>query len=207
MILDLERITHPLQLAKGSHEPGSGKGCAMNVVSYTNGDVRITDFPDCSAVPLSRIFQTVNDALADAVTGLLSPENSLLALRLGFRTVGTGARSSLDFIQAQASWWHRLTGRQTSPYDWHLGNIPEVFGYLAEAFATNDPMMVTLWDGEQIPILNRWTWDTDRLVAFADKAIDLWEQMIPATEGASEPVTDTQINDAIGRMLAMPANA
>ncbi|WP_183114115.1 hypothetical protein [Mycobacteroides abscessus] len=42
MTLDLERITHPLQLAKGSHQPGRGKGCAMNVVSYTNGDVQIT---------------------------------------------------------------------------------------------------------------------------------------------------------------------
>ncbi|EIT89467.1 hypothetical protein [Mycobacteroides abscessus] len=207
MTLDLERITHPLQLAKGSHQPGSGKGCAMNVVSYTNGDVQITDFPDCSAIPLSRIVQTVNDALANEVTGLLSPENSLIALRLGFRTVGTGTRSSLEFIQAQANWWHQLTGRRTSPYDWHFGNIPEVFGYLTGQFATDDPITMTMSDGNEMVVLNRWEWGTDKLIAFADKAIDLWEQMIPSSEGASEPVTDAQVNDAIERMLAMPANA
>ena len=35
--MDLYRITHPLRLAKGSHQPGSGKGRAMNVISYING--------------------------------------------------------------------------------------------------------------------------------------------------------------------------
>ena len=28
--MDIDRITHPLRLAKGSHQPGTGKGCAMN---------------------------------------------------------------------------------------------------------------------------------------------------------------------------------
>ena len=28
--MDIDRITHPLRLAKGSHQPGSGKGSAMN---------------------------------------------------------------------------------------------------------------------------------------------------------------------------------
>jgi hypothetical protein len=35
--MDLYRITHPLRLAKGSHQPGSGKGCATNVISNING--------------------------------------------------------------------------------------------------------------------------------------------------------------------------
>ena len=35
--MDLDRITHPLRLAKGSHRSGSGKGCATNVISNTNG--------------------------------------------------------------------------------------------------------------------------------------------------------------------------
>src|ERR1700761_748135 len=34
--MDLYRITHPLRLATGSHRPGSGKGCATNVISCTN---------------------------------------------------------------------------------------------------------------------------------------------------------------------------
>ena len=47
--MDLDRTTHPLRLARGSHQPGSGKGCAMNAISYINGDEQITDFPATSA--------------------------------------------------------------------------------------------------------------------------------------------------------------
>lgn len=86
--MDLERITHPLRLAKGSHLPGSDKGCAMNVISYINGDTHITDFPGCSARPLAAFVQVCNDLLAGP-DGYLSPENSLLALELGWQTVGT----------------------------------------------------------------------------------------------------------------------
>ncbi len=86
--MDLERITNPLRLAKGSHQPGSGKGCAMNVISYINGDARISDFPACSARPLAAFVQSCNDLLAGP-GGYLSPEDSLLALDLGWRTVGT----------------------------------------------------------------------------------------------------------------------
>jgi Protein of unknown function (DUF732) len=35
--MDLYRITHPLRSAKGSHQPGPGKGCATNVISHTDG--------------------------------------------------------------------------------------------------------------------------------------------------------------------------
>ena len=31
--MDFDRITHPLRLASGSHQPGSGKGCAVNVIA------------------------------------------------------------------------------------------------------------------------------------------------------------------------------
>jgi hypothetical protein len=86
--MDLDSITHPLRLARGSHQPGSGKGCAMNVISYINGDSHITDFPDCSARPLAAFVQLCNDLLAGP-DGYLSPKNSLLALELGFQTVGT----------------------------------------------------------------------------------------------------------------------
>jgi hypothetical protein len=86
--MDLDRITHPLRLARGSHRPGSGKGCAMNVISYTNGDDRITDFPTCSARPLAIVVQACNDLLAGP-SGYLSPEHSVLAIELAWQTVGT----------------------------------------------------------------------------------------------------------------------
>ena len=88
MSLDLDRITHPLRLARGSHQPGSGKGCAMNVISYINGDAKITDFPECSARPLARMVQALNDRLSGP-DGFLSPENSVIVLDLGWLTVGT----------------------------------------------------------------------------------------------------------------------
>jgi hypothetical protein len=93
--MDLDRITRPLRLAKGSHQPGSGKGCAMNVISYINGDAQITDFPACSARPLAVLVQSCNDQLAGP-DGYLSPENSVLALELAWQTVGTeGASDSV----------------------------------------------------------------------------------------------------------------
>lgn len=86
--MDLDRITHPLRLARGSHQPGSGKGCAMNAISYINGDTQITDFPATSARPLASFVQLCNDQLAGP-EGYLSPEDSLLVLDLGWLTVGT----------------------------------------------------------------------------------------------------------------------
>lgn len=82
--MNLNRITHPLRLAKGSHQPGSGKGCAMNAISYINGDAQVTDSPACSARPLAAVVQSCNDLLAGP-DGYLSPDNSLLALELGCR--------------------------------------------------------------------------------------------------------------------------
>jgi hypothetical protein len=78
---DLYRIKHPLRLANGSHQPRSGKGCAMNVISYVNGDERVTDFPACSARPLSLLGQSSNDLLGGP-DGYLSPQPSELALEL-----------------------------------------------------------------------------------------------------------------------------
>src|SRR5271168_4088725 len=101
--MDINRITNPLRLAKGSHQPGSGKGCAMNVISYINGDEQITDFPVCSARPLACLVQSCNDLLAGP-DGYLSPENSVLALELGWQTRGTAAVPN-DVIYACVAEW------------------------------------------------------------------------------------------------------
>jgi hypothetical protein len=86
--MDLDRITHPLRLAKGSHHPGTGKGCAMNVISYIMGEAHVTDFPATSARALSLLVQSSNDLLAGP-DGYLSPEHSVPALDLAWLTVGT----------------------------------------------------------------------------------------------------------------------
>jgi hypothetical protein len=67
----------------------------MNIVSWENGDVTITDYPDCSNRFLSKLVQNVNDSLADD-DGHLSPQNSLIALELGHATVGTTNHTLTD---------------------------------------------------------------------------------------------------------------
>ncbi|MCW2496079.1 hypothetical protein, partial [Jatrophihabitans sp.] len=84
-------ITEPLRLAVGSHRAGSGKGCAMNLISWENGDTEITDMPDCADPVLARIVQKVNDNICTHRDGdLLCPACSIAVLDLGHRTVGTG---------------------------------------------------------------------------------------------------------------------
>lgn len=90
----MQDITTPLRVAVGSHDAGSGKGCAMNVVSWINGDTTITDYPDCSDLLLTRLVQHVNDSLCghtdDDDGELLCPDCSRVAIDLGLRTIGTG---------------------------------------------------------------------------------------------------------------------
>ncbi len=86
--MEFDRIAHPLRLASGSHQPESGKGCAMNAISYVKGDTRITDFPATSARPLASFVQVCNDLLAGP-DGYLSPADGLVVLDLGWQTVDT----------------------------------------------------------------------------------------------------------------------
>ena len=60
----------------------------MNAISYITGDVEITDYPECCARPLATIVQWCNDRLAGP-DGYLSPEDSVVALDLGWQTVRT----------------------------------------------------------------------------------------------------------------------
>jgi predicted GNAT family acetyltransferase len=91
---------HPLRLSVGSHKAGSGRGCAMNVISWENGDSTITDFPSCSDQFLSRLVQRINDGICTHRDGdFLCPSCSAQVLELGHRTVGT----ALDWPAAKAA--------------------------------------------------------------------------------------------------------
>lgn len=86
----MNNIIEPLRLAVGSHQAGSGKGCAMNVISWESGDATITDFPGCADPFLARVVQRVNDTICTHRDGdLLCSPCSLDVLALGHRTVGT----------------------------------------------------------------------------------------------------------------------
>lgn len=128
-------ITEPLHLGVGSLA-APGQGCAMNLVSWTNGDVEITDYPKCSDRVLSQLVQNFNDiccrcaiprqtwaclahhdvdcidiecAGEDAwdyveITragygdegDVICAEHAVIAIGLGFRTVGTGGWTELN---------------------------------------------------------------------------------------------------------------
>jgi hypothetical protein len=144
--MDLDRITHPLRLARGSHQPGSGKGCAMNAISYINGDEQITDFPATSARPLASFVQLCNDLLARP-DGHLSPEDCLTVLDLGWLTVGT-AEVADTVIHA----W--VTKLLVSP-PWGVvryagGAAAEAISEIAELhrrLAPGDTPPIAAWDG------------------------------------------------------------
>lgn len=144
--MDLDRITNPMRLARGSHQPGSGKGCAMNVISYINGDEQITDFPATSARPLASFVQLCNDLLAEP-DGYLSPANSLVVLDLGWLTVGTA-----DVADSIMHIW--VTKLLTSP-PWGVlryarGAAAEAIADIAELhrnFVPGDVPSIVSWDG------------------------------------------------------------
>ena len=149
--MDLDRITHLLRLAKGSHLMGSGKGCAMNVISYINGDEPVTDFPTCSARPLSLLVQSTNDLMAGP-GGYLSPEHSAVALDLAWRTVGTA-----DVPDAVAHAW--AAELLTSP-TWGVMRYAKITAHKAildvaerhRAAAAGDMPPVDTWDAAGLEV-------------------------------------------------------
>jgi len=130
-------ITNPLRLAVGSHEAGSGKGCAMNVISWENGDTKITDFPDCSDPLLTRIVQRVNDTICNhRDEDLVCAPCSLIVLALGHRTVGTGTVDLTDLERRMI--WVRIATDQARQVQ-HLNADLRVDAAIlaAEAWADN----------------------------------------------------------------------
>jgi len=124
-------MNHPLRLAVGSHQAGSGQGCAMNVVSWESGDTTITDMPDCADRVLARIVQRVNDMLCTHRDGdLLCPACSVLVLDLAHRTVGTGT-VALTKLQRRHV-WVRIAADQARQVA-HLNTDPRVMAAILAA--------------------------------------------------------------------------
>lgn len=204
MSIDLHRITHPLRLANGSHKAGTGHGCAMNILSYITGEPTISDFPECSARPLARMVQCVNDFLADQDTQpwvpgeapavkFLSPEDSLLALDLAWSTVGTADTDDTTL----AVWGHRILNNAhaivteanpTDPYAWDLVS----FG--SEGARLGDYVKAAANAAQAVYIAA----DIDALVLFVEDAIALWKDLNDVVSPEADPVV---VNEAIGRMV------
>lgn len=78
-------------LAKGSRPRGSGQACVMNYLSYLNGDVQVTDLPDCTEPQLAMLAQNVNDDLCwhTGPSDLLCSDCAGELLRLAPLLIGT----------------------------------------------------------------------------------------------------------------------
>lgn len=81
-------------LSRGSYDRGSGKACIMNAISYLNGDIEITDAPDCVAEPLRHLFIQINDrvcygGLGESGREELCPQCSHLMWLYGARIIGS----------------------------------------------------------------------------------------------------------------------
>ncbi|WP_372663688.1 hypothetical protein [Amycolatopsis kentuckyensis] len=94
----MSTFTAPPRLAVGSHPGSTTYLCAMNVISWENGDREITDFPACTPRPLARMVQMVNDTYCRHITQELDPDTerkvsvlcascSMKMLNLAHRTV------------------------------------------------------------------------------------------------------------------------
>jgi hypothetical protein len=124
-------VDHPLRLAVGSHQAGSGRGCAMNVISWESGDTMITDMPACADRVLALIVQRVNDSICTHRDGdLLCPACSVKVLDLAHRIVGTGTHPLTEMERRRV--WVRVAADQARQV-LHLTSAPEALAAIEAA--------------------------------------------------------------------------
>ena len=198
----MSAVDHPLRLAVGSHEAGSGKGCAMNVISWENGDTTITDFPDCADRMLAKIVQRVNDGLCTHRDGdLLCPACSGEVLALGHRIVGTGTHL-LDERERHRV-WVRVAADQARQVA-HLNPDSRVMIAIQAAEGWCDGTVST----EQCRVAARAAdavtaaasayADRAQRLALAHRAVDVWCEWAGFTPGTPDPAVTAA---AVHRML------
>ncbi len=109
------------RLAAGAFRPGSERLCAMDLLCSMLGEP-LSGFPSCSARPLARMVQAVNDGAAEA-SGILGEEAGRRVFDLALSTVGTG---ELDDRSA-AAWMADVLGAPWGRFTWggrHPGALP-----------------------------------------------------------------------------------
>lgn len=104
MSTEIERFTPP-RLVIGSHDPGEGYGCALNVLSWEQGQPQAADYPSGVWNPFRAMVATLNDSICDHTEettpcgcDILCPGCSVAMLDLAHRvrhTDGLLGRSSI----------------------------------------------------------------------------------------------------------------
>lgn len=210
MQLDLE---YPLRLAVGSHEAGSGRGCAMNALSWMMGDQEISDFPDCSAGPLARMVQGVNDLLgrengttrvvsgdpqADVVetATFLNVEDSLTVLDLAWSTVGTAGADQFT----TAIWAKRVIQKAWFVYQESASDSMDVQDMLRQAmFAAFSDNLLGF-----AAAITQAVYDTVGgfgMTVFVADAIALWRELMEMDAPAE--VDQAAVAEAIDKMVSV----
>ena len=196
--------TNPLRLAVGSHQAGSGKGCAMNLISWENGDTKITDMPDCSDQLLTRIVQRVNDTICNHRDGdLLCAPCSLIVLALGHRTVGTGKLDLTDLERRVI--WVRIAADQARQVQHLNADLRDDAAILAaEAWADNPTYAAAHAATAAYAAANAANYASnastpDQRLNLAQRAIDLFEQL---TSHVAPAVDEAVTRKALESMLA-----
>ena len=202
-------VDHPLRLAVGSHEAGSGRGCAMNVISWENGDTTITDYPDCADRMLAQIVQRVNDTICTHRDGdLLCPACSVEVLALGHRIVGTGTHLLTELERRRV--WVRVAADQARQVA-HLNPDPRVMSAIQAAEGWCDGTVSTeqcraAADAAGWVAARAAAWDAARAydakpaqrLALAHRAVDVWCEWAGFTPGTPDAAVTAA---AVQRML------
>jgi hypothetical protein len=208
-------VEHPLRLAVGSHEAGTGMGCAMNVISWESGDTTITDLPACADRMLALIVQRVNDRICTHRDGdLLCPACSVKVLDLAHRIVGTGTHPLTELERRRV--WVRVAADQARQV-LHMTSAPEALAAIEAAEGWCDGTVTA----EQCNAASAAAYNAayayayaaaadaayaaahtaanaDERLRLAHRAVDVWCEWAGFTPTAPEPVIVTK---AIERML------
>jgi len=203
-------IEHPLRLAVGSHQAGSGKGCAMNVVSWESGDTTMTDMPACADRLLARIVQQANDSICTHRDGdLLCPTCSVKVLDLAHRIVGTGTHPLTELERRRA--WVRVAADQARQV-MHLTSAPEALAAIEAAEGWCDGTVTA--EQCRTAAADAAAYDADAVdagayvaaayAAYAAAAVDAADDVYAATDAASYAADAV---DAAAYVAANAANA
>ena len=166
----------------------------MNVISWENGDTKITDFPDCSDPLLTRIVQRVNDTICNhRDDDLLCAPCSLIVLALGHRTVGTGKLDLTD-LERRVIWVKIAADQARQVQHLNADLMVDAAILAAEAWADN-PTYAAAHAANYASNAST----PDQRLNLAQRAIDMFEQL---TNHVAPAVDETRTLKALESMLA-----
>lgn len=187
---------HPLRLATGSHDRGTLRGCAMNLISWEQGENQISDTPMCVHWALARMVHIVNDDLCthseveEDPSGYeymyLCPDCSVKILSLAHRTVNTAGADNAEVADWLTELGHRVLIVHSD--DSLVSMFKMQVNHAVKAYLSTADEPAHQWNPERIQKAK---------LRRAHHALDVWERVT----GRKAPPPDTQaIKDAYRRM-------